>query len=116
MIYMNKDSDSTAAEEYPNHESTRLSKLKFTVGSFAAAMTIGIGIAQAHEASQPVQSPEKIEHIVQPGETVWEIAEQVANPHDINRQTIIDVIYDNSPDLNDGTHAGDVAIVPEEIR
>jgi hypothetical protein len=62
-------------------------------------------------ADGPVGAQEVSRHVVQPGETLWQIAESVAGPSDDVRDVVFDLVRLNElPDA--GLMAGQVIVVP----
>lgn len=62
-------------------------------------------------ADGPSGAQEVVRHVVQPGETMWEIAETVAGPSDDVRDVVFDLVRLNElPDA--GLMAGQVIVVP----
>ncbi|MEZ0449470.1 LysM peptidoglycan-binding domain-containing protein [Cellulomonas sp. ICMP 17802] len=62
-------------------------------------------------ADGPAGAQEVVRHVVQPGETMWQIAETVAGPSDDVRDVVFDLVRLNElPDS--GLMAGQVIVVP----
>jgi hypothetical protein len=62
-------------------------------------------------ADGPVGAQEVVRHVVQPGETLWQIAESVAAPSQDVRDVVFDLVQLNElPDA--GLMAGQVIVVP----
>ena len=62
-------------------------------------------------ADGPVAAQEVVRHVVQPGETLWQIAESVAEPSQDVRDVVVDLVALNQlPDA--GLMAGQVIVVP----
>jgi hypothetical protein len=74
----------------------------------AAAITL---LASQASADGPVSAQEVQRHVVQPGETLWQIAESVAGPSEDVRDVVFDLVRLNElPDA--GLMAGQVIVVP----
>lgn len=68
-------------------------------------------IASQASADGPVAAQEVVRHVVQPGETLWQIAESVAEPSQDVRDVVIDLVRLNElPEA--GLMAGQVIVVP----
>lgn len=85
------------------------------------ALTAGIGtgaaINKVHKDNQPVPIGNVTEHTLTPDTPVWDVAKAIKNPDSLDGQTLVDVVEEMSPDLQDGTaDAGDTALVPDEVR
>ncbi len=79
-----------------------------------AAVLVALGVTllgtQAF-ADGPVSAQEVQRHVVQPGETLWQIAESVATPSQDVRDVVVDLVRLNElPDA--GLMAGQVIVVP----
>jgi nucleoid-associated protein YgaU len=68
-------------------------------------------IASQASADGPVAAQEVVRHVVQPGETLWQIAESVAAPSQDVRDVVVDLVRLNElPEA--GLMAGQVIVVP----
>ena len=68
-------------------------------------------LASQASADGPVAAQEVVRHVVQPGETLWQIAESVAEPSQDVRDVVVDLVALNElPDA--GLMAGQVIVVP----
>ena len=78
-----------------------------------AAVVVAVLTLVASQASAdgPVGAQEVVRHVVQPGETLWQIAESVAAPSQDVRDVVVDLVVLNElPDA--GLMAGQVIVVP----
>ena len=78
----------------------------------AAAVVALVSLLGSRAAADgPVGAQEVVRHVVQPGETMWQIAEGVAGPSDDVRDVVVDLVRLNElPDS--GLMAGQVIVVP----
>jgi len=68
-------------------------------------------LASQASADGPVAAQEVARHVVQPGETLWQIAQSVAAPSQDVRDVVVDLVVLNElPDA--GLMAGQVIVVP----
>lgn len=74
------------------------------------AMTIAVGAGISEHVSPDLRVVNTKTEQLGPGETVWDIASKANDGEQIRE--VVDWIEDHSPDLNDGTHAGDEIVVP----
>jgi len=82
---------------------------------FVVLLVVGVGLAlmQADRASAdgPTGAVEVVRHVVQPGETLWDIASQVAGPGEDVRDVVLQLV-----DLNrlpsGGLMAGQSIVIP----
>ena len=75
-----------------------------------AAVATLVG-SRAAVADGPVGAQEVVRHVVQPGETLWQIAASVAAPSEDVRDVVLDLVRLNQlPDA--GLMAGQVIVVP----
>jgi hypothetical protein len=82
--------------------------LWFLAVSVVAALTL---LASQASADGPVAAQEVERHVVQPGETLWQIAQSVAEPSQDVRDVVVDLVALNElPDA--GLMAGQVIVVP----
>jgi nucleoid-associated protein YgaU len=80
---------------------------------FLAACVVAVVTLLASQASAdgPVAAQEVVRHVVQPGETLWQIAESVAEPSQDVRDVVVNLVALNElPDA--GLMAGQVIVVP----
>jgi len=76
--------------------------------SVAAVITL---LGSQASADGPVAAQEVVRHVVQPGETLWQIAESVAAPSQDVRDVVVDLVALNElPEA--GLMAGQVIVVP----
>ena len=77
----------------------------------AVAVALVTLIASQASADGPVAAQEVVRHVVQPGETLWQIAESVAAPSQDVRDVVVDLVRLNElPEA--GLMAGQVIVVP----
>jgi len=77
----------------------------------AAVVALVTLLGSRAAADGPVGAQEVVRHVVQPGETLWQIAETVAGPSDDVRDVVFDLVRLNElPDA--GLMAGQVIVVP----
>jgi len=77
----------------------------------AAVLALVTLLGSRAAADGPVAAQEVVRHVVQPGETMWQIAETVAGPSDDVRDVVVDLVRLNElPDS--GLMAGQVIVVP----
>ncbi|MET0788045.1 MAG: LysM peptidoglycan-binding domain-containing protein [Cellulomonas sp.] len=77
----------------------------------AAVVALVTLLGSRAAADGPVGAQEVVRHVVQPGETMWQIAETVAGPTDDVRDVVFDLVRLNElPDA--GLMAGQVIVVP----
>ncbi|GEK20647.1 LysM peptidoglycan-binding domain-containing protein [Cellulomonas xylanilytica] len=75
-----------------------------------AAVTL---FASQASADAPVAAQEVVRHVVQPGETLWQIAESVSAPSQDVRDVVVELVALNElPDA--GLMAGQVIVVPAD--
>lgn len=68
-------------------------------------------ISSQASADGPTAAQEVVRHVVQPGETLWQIAESVAAPSEDVRDVVVDLVRLNElPEA--GLMAGQVIVVP----
>jgi nucleoid-associated protein YgaU len=68
-------------------------------------------MASRASADAPATAQEVVRHVVQPGETLWQIAESVAAPSQDVRDVVVDLVRLNElPEA--GLMAGQVIVVP----
>lgn len=71
-----------------------------------AVLVAGRAVADGPQSAQQVES-----HVVQPGETMWQIASQIADPGQDVRDVVFELVRMNElPDA--GLMAGQVIVVP----
>jgi len=80
----------------------------------AAAVVALVSLLGSRAAADgPVGAQEVVRHVVQPGETMWQIAAGVAGPSDDVRDVVVDLVRLNElPDS--GLMAGQVIVVPAD--
>lgn len=77
----------------------------------AVAVALVTLIGSQASADGPVAAQEVVRHVVQPGETLWQIAESVAAPSQDVRDVVVDLVRLNElPEA--GLMAGQVIVVP----
>ncbi|WP_456786420.1 LysM peptidoglycan-binding domain-containing protein [Cellulomonas sp. P5_C5] len=77
----------------------------------AVAVVLTNLVASQASADGPVSAQEVVRHVVQPGETLWQIAESVAAPSEDVRDVVVDLVRLNElPEA--GLMAGQVIVVP----
>jgi len=77
----------------------------------AVAVALVTLIGTQASADGPVPAQEVVRHVVQPGETLWQIAESVAAPSQDVRDVVVDLVRLNElPEA--GLMAGQVIVVP----
>jgi hypothetical protein len=82
--------------------------LWFLAATVVACVTL---FASQASADGPVGAQEVVRHVVQPGETLWQIAESVAAPSQDVRDVVVDLVALNQlPEA--GLMAGQVIVVP----
>ena len=80
----------------------------------AIVMIVGAVLVTSRAAADGPQSAQQVErHVVQPGETMWQIAADVAAPGQDVRDVVFDLVRLNElPDA--GLMAGQVIVVPRD--
>jgi hypothetical protein len=104
-------SSSTSAATSVGH--LRLTARGRAVLWILAAVVVAVLTLVASQASAdaPVGAQEVVRHVVQPGETLWQIAESVAAPSQDVRDVVVDLVALNElPGA--GLMAGQVIVVP----
>ena len=77
----------------------------------AAVVVLVTLISSQASADGPTAAQEVVRHVVQPGETLWQIAESVAAPSEDVRDVVVDLVRLNElPEA--GLMAGQVIVVP----
>ncbi|KQR11143.1 LysM peptidoglycan-binding domain-containing protein [Cellulomonas sp. Leaf334] len=77
----------------------------------AVAVALVTLVGSQASADGPVAAQEVVRHVVQPGETLWQIAESVAAPSQDVRDVVVDLVRLNElPEA--GLMAGQVIVVP----
>lgn len=100
---------------------SRRRRALIVLGGIAATAALVAGGKLATEAfDQPDFSPSNVEHVVQPGETVWDIAGEVDNSDSIDRRDIVDHIQNmdaNADVFEDGVlDQGEVVERPQSVK
>lgn len=92
-------------------------KITAAIAGVALTAGVGAGIVKEYKDNQPVPIGEVTEHTLTPDNPVWDVAKEIKNPDSLDGQTLVGVVEEMSPDLQDGkADAGDTALVPEEVR
>lgn len=102
-----------AATAAPSRAHLRLTSRGRAVVWILAATVVALVTLLASQASAdgPVAAQEVARHVVQPGETLWQIAQSVAAPSQDVRDVVVDLVVLNElPDA--GLMAGQVIVVP----
>lgn len=110
-------SASTRVETHPTASAShlRLTSRGRAVLWAAAAVLVALVTLLASQASAdgPAGAQEVQRHVVQPGETLWQIAETVATPSEDVRDVVFQLVRLNElPDA--GLMAGQVIVVPAD--
>jgi LysM domain-containing protein len=103
----------TAERADRNRSALRLTGRGRVVLWVLALMLVALAVLLASRAAAdgPARAQEVERHVVQPGETMWQIAAEVAGPRQDVRDVVFDLVRLNElPDA--GLMAGQVIVVP----
>jgi LysM repeat protein len=103
----------TATPSTPSTSHLRLTARGRAVLWILAVVAVALLTLMASRASAdaPATAQEVVRHVVQPGETLWQIAESVAAPSQDVRDVVVDLVRLNElPEA--GLMAGQVIVVP----
>ena len=103
----------TATPFTPSTSHLRLTARGRAVLWILAVVAVALMTLMASQASAdaPATAQEVVRHVVQPGETLWQIAESVAAPSQDVRDVVVDLVRLNElPEA--GLMAGQVIVVP----
>ncbi len=90
----------------------RLAK-SLAVAAGAGILTLGANVVSADD-SEKEQPQDTTTVIASTGDTLWNMADEAKGDVGMNRGEVMDFAEANSPDLEDGLHAGDEVVLPAE--